>query len=106
MITINKYQHFEESFPCEVCGFKAKQKSALDKHVRNIHSVSGKVTCPDCNKIVKQWCMTQHRREYHSKELPQEYSCDICTYTTNHKSYLIAHKKNLHKKGKHPTIKS
>ena len=91
-----KHLQQQQSFPCEICGYKAKQKVHLHNHVENVHGTNEKIACTDCNKKVKQWSMPEHKRSFYSKE-NTKYSCDMCTFTTFYKGNLSTHKK-AHKK--------
>ena len=94
-----KISHLQQSFKCRICDYQATFKHHLTIHVNNIHQTRERVKCPDCNKSLKQWSLSGHRKSFHSGEEPQ-FSCNICTYQTNRKFDLTKHIRNMHESGK------
>ena len=50
--------------------------------------------CPFCQKIMKNSTDMKRHLRIHTGEKP--FSCQFCTYTSNHKSNVNLHVKKLH----------
>ena len=60
---------FENVYKCEVCGFKAKNKTGLKIHMKSTH-----------------------------KKIKNKYKCDSCDYSHERESQIATHNKSVHKK--------
>ena len=88
-------QHTSIRYPCKICDNQAKRQSHLTTHIQNIHKDN--VICPECNKSLKQYSLTNHKKRFHSSEIPF-YNCSICSYQTTDNRSLKNHIKMAHLK--------
>ncbi|CAG9535976.1 unnamed protein product [Cercopithifilaria johnstoni] len=79
----------EKPFKCPFCDHRTKEKSAVEKHVRCIHTLETPYKCQYCNQAFKvQSNLVRHIRA-HTGEKP--YTCKKCGTTYADKKNMDAH---------------
>ncbi|EFO25005.1 hypothetical protein LOAG_03478 [Loa loa] len=79
----------EKPFKCPFCNHRTKEKSAVEKHVRCIHTLETPYKCQYCNQAFKvQSNLVRHIRA-HTGEKP--YTCKKCGTTYADKKNMDAH---------------
>ncbi|VDK68842.1 unnamed protein product [Litomosoides sigmodontis] len=79
----------EKPFKCPFCDHRTKEKSAVEKHVRCIHTLETPYKCQYCNQAFKvQSNLVRHIRA-HTGEKP--YACKKCGTTYADKKNMDAH---------------
>jgi len=103
MICGNQYnsrtikQHMIEKHPgvdvretCEICDKPFRNQFYLKRHMDNAHSEGQVFECNICGTKVKRLDHLQEHLQLHAAE--KLFKCDQCTYCTNRRRNLIAHK--------------
>ncbi|VDM48452.1 unnamed protein product [Toxocara canis] len=79
----------EKPFKCPYCDHRTKEKSAVEKHIRCIHTLEAPYKCRYCNQAFKvQSNLVRHIRA-HTGEKP--YACKKCGTTYADKKNMDAH---------------
>ena len=89
-------KHLKEKYPCKECDFITTFKISLSRHIKNVHQKSD-VICIECNRTIQEVSIDQHRKVFHSIE-GTNYSCQICSFQTKHRSSLSKHLQQIHMK--------
>ncbi|XP_054737642.1 transcription factor grauzone-like [Anastrepha obliqua] len=83
----------EKAVQCDICGRESKNKSALSKHKRRVHS-NIVFTCEECKKTFTRAIYLREHMTQHTGEIL--YKCPFCTRTFNSNANLHSHKKKMH----------
>ena len=88
-----------KDFHCELCDYKASQKSQLDSHMLSKHSEDeGKFKCEECGATFKQkGNLTKHQRIHKEDAL---YKCKYCPASFKQVQHLNYHVHTHHTKEK------
>ncbi|GMS99956.1 hypothetical protein PENTCL1PPCAC_22131 [Pristionchus entomophagus] len=88
----------ERPFKCKFCNYRAKEKSAVDKHIRCMHTGETPFECPHCPQSFKvQSNLVRHIRA-HTGHKP--YQCRKCGVAYADKKNMDAHLYREHLKQK------
>ena len=55
-------------YNCIVCTYQSICQSDVNRHVRNVHQKSEKITCSECNKSIQKDYLKKHMKVFHSVE--------------------------------------
>lgn len=93
---MNKDHGRDNDFHCSACGFKAKSRKNVKKHIQNIYldmRPSYKFKCEICQIIVND--INLHYRQRHKKTV-QNYMCGLCGFRAFVKEAIEVHIKKAH----------
>lgn len=94
-----KRMHYqiEKKFKCDQCTYTSHSKENLRKHILSIHLRIPAYKCKICDyKSSKNSILKQHILEVHSIIASRKFSCDQCSYTSDKKPHIEAHKVSQH----------
>lgn len=87
-------------FPCQQCEKIYNNKQALNRHIKNIHQMTGTTkTCNVCNQsLISNQKLAQHKEAYQHFTIqdiihPQtkSFMCNLCNFESNLESDLVKH---------------
>ena len=94
----HEYNHDQnKTFSCQICGkvFKSGTRVKLNRHIKTVHDVHGKIRphqCPKCEKTFKKpYHLECHNKSIHEKK--KEFKCDICEFASDRRDSLRNHSK-------------
>jgi len=88
-----------QRYECSDCNKTYKYKYCLQRHIREVHEVTGKFKCPTCNKTYNyNRGLQRHIREVH--EATGWFKCLTCNKTYNTERGLQKHKTGFCKRSK------
>ena len=106
-----RFMHSKETpSDCQVCGKAYRNARVAKEHMRAVHRVkvisdSSQTPTLSCSLCPQTFCagavgqITNHVKEFHTKEETSCFSCDICGMTFKQKLSLGYHKKRKHSIG-------
>ncbi len=87
----------EKKFKCDLCDFKAWQKSKLIRHIKGFHEKSNRtIPCPHCPKMVGSPPQLRRHLLCHSGIKPFKCSEPECDASYKDRTNLKIHMKNIH----------
>ena len=95
----DEHQEDKDLVICPICNFSTKLKRYLKKHIKAKHETS-KVSCPECNRLIKENTLDAHMASSHSGESEKKHKCtyEDCEFQSNNVTSL-----HYHTKSKHPS---
>ena len=79
---------------CPHCGYRAKDRSNVDRHMRTVHITEKKFSCEICNKRFKtDYYLKKHIEFRHTEREPLNLLCPICSAVYNSDAGLQFHMK-------------
>ena len=96
---LDEHQEDKDLVICPICNFSTKLKRYLKKHIKAKHETS-KVSCPECNRLIKENTLDAHMASSHSGESEKKHKCtyEDCEFQSNNVTSL-----HYHTKSKHPS---
>ena len=83
-------------YNCDKCKFETKGNEILNKHIENTHNTPKLHPCERCAKnFITEKLLEEHIEKEHNKK---SFPCNLCTFVTEHKNNLEAHKSYVHDK--------
>ena len=100
-ITTDSNQDDEEgtldnsTFPCQICGFKLKDQTSLDIHIKRHQDIRRK--CKECGETFKMDKDLEFHITYEHRKITQ-YNCMNCSFQATSKDQLQTHMNFKHTK--------
>ena len=74
---------------CKECNTTLKTMKNLKRHIRDLHTDTGRIICPVCSKYVQR----SHINQAHKEEAS---ICDLCSALFKNRHSLMGHKRKVH----------
>lgn len=82
-------------YACEVCGFTTINKFSLRMHHRRVHQRDFRYRCDQCDKgFMSNYDLEDHKASHLGRKT---FICEFCGNAYSQKSYLVAHKRVIHR---------
>lgn len=82
-------------YACEVCGFTTINKFSLRMHHRRVHQRDFRYRCDQCDKgFMSNYDLQDHKASHLGRKT---FICEFCGNAYSQKSYLVAHKRVIHR---------
>ena len=93
-----KHQKDQNTYICPVCQYVTKDgKRGIRGHIRRKHQ-SLRVSCPECNRMIKDSNLKAHMESTHSKDKEKRFKCLECAFESNNPTSFSNHVKCSHPK--------
>lgn len=87
--------HSGVTYACETCDFTTMNKISLKTHIRRVHRRDFRYHCEQCGKgFMSNYDLEDHKASHLNAKT---FVCEYCGNTYSQKSYLVAHKRVIHR---------
>lgn len=87
--------HNGVTYACETCGFTTTNKVSLRTHIRRVHRRDFRYRCEQCGKgFMSNYDLEDHKASHLDAKT---FVCEYCGNAYSQKSYLVAHKRVIHR---------
>lgn len=87
--------HNGVTYVCEMCSFTTMNKVSLRTHIRRVHRRDLRYRCEQCNKgFMSNYDLEDHKASHLDTKT---FVCECCGNAYSQKSYLVAHKRVIHR---------
>lgn len=91
----------EKPFPCSQCSQRFRERSAVVKHIRQVHNKQRLYECEDssCSETFKRKEHADHHYDSIHNINAQRYPCHLCNYSSTRRGHLKRHLQTTHDTG-------
>ena len=95
---LDEHQEDKDMYICPICNHSTRGgKKCIKDHIKRKHETS-RVSCPECNRLIKETTLIAHMASSHSGKSEKKYKCtyEDCEFESNNATSVANHIKYMH----------